>query len=236
MATVVLVHGTTAGGWVWRKVAPRLRAEGHSVYTPTLTGLGERDHLASPSVDLDTHVADVVNTIEYEDLEDVVLVGHSYGGMVITGAADRLPGKVAGLVYFDAIVPRDGESLVDLQPAERRAQTDRRVAEGGQGWLIPLATGPNDVITHNTPHPYRTWTQKLAIRDQVALAKVPAVYVVFTADKGPGGAFSGTMSISLERARSAGWPVYEVNTVHQITPDPDPKADVLVKILREHFR
>ena len=236
MATVVLVHGTTAGGWVWRKIAARLRSEGHTVYTPTLTGLGERVHLASPSVDLDTHVTDVVNTIEYEDLERVVLVGHSYGGMVIAGAADRLPEKVAGLVYLDAIVPRNGESLVDLQPAERREQTERRVAEGGQGWLIPLATGPNDIITHNTPHPYRTWTQKLTIKDQAALDRILSVYVVFTADKGPGGAMSGTMSISLERARSAGWPIYEVATVHQITPDPDPKAEVLSRILREHFR
>ena len=167
---------------------------------------------------------------------DVVLVGHSYGGMVITGVADRLPGKVAGLVYLDAIVPRDGESLVDLQPAERRAETERRVREQGQGWLIPLATGPNDVITHNAPHPYRTWTQKLSIQNPEAVARIPSAYVVFTKDKGPGGPFAGTMSISLDRARSAAGPIYEVDTVHQITPDPDPKAEVLSRILREHFR
>src|SRR5689334_17919966 len=127
MATVVLVPGTTAGGWVWRKIAPRLRDEGQVVYTPTLTGVGERVHLATPSVDLDTHIMDIVNTIEYEDLESVVLVGHSYAGMVIAGVADRVPGKVALLVYLDALVPHDNEAGVDVMPETAREGFDRRV-------------------------------------------------------------------------------------------------------------
>jgi pimeloyl-ACP methyl ester carboxylesterase len=235
VAIVVLVHGTTAGGWVWRKIAPRLREEGHEVYTPTLTGLGDRVHLASPSVDLDTHVTDVVNTVEFAELASVILVGHSYGGMVITGAADRLPGRVAGLVYLDATVPRDGESLVDLMPAERRAETARRVEAEGQGWLIPLLGGANEGTGLNRPHPYRTWTQPVRVATAAALAAIPAAYVVCTADKQPGGSFHRAMNVSLERARSAGWPIYEVGTVHQIVPDPEPKAEVLVRILREHF-
>src|SRR5574340_886568 len=109
MATFVLVHGGFHGGWCWKKVTPLLRAAGHEVYTPTLTGLGERVHLASPEIDLSTHIQDVVNVLEYEDLREVVLVGHSYGGMVIAGVADRAAPRVAHLVYFDALVAGDGE-------------------------------------------------------------------------------------------------------------------------------
>ena len=226
MATVILVPGTTAGGWVWRKIAPRLRADGHIVYTPTLTGLGERVHLASPGVDLDVHITDIVNTIVYEGLENVVLIGHSYAGMVITGVADRMPGKVTLLVYLDALVPHDGESGVDVIPAVSREWFERDVQTRGQGWLIPLARGPNDIITLNTPHPFRTWTQELRLTNSAALSTIPAVYVRFTADKGPGGAFADVLDKSFERAQTQGWPIYEVDTVHQITPDPLPKADV----------
>ena len=100
MSTIVLVHGTTAGGWTWRRVAPELRAAGHHVTTPTLTGLGERVHLATPAVDLDTNIADVVNHLIYEELDNVILVGHSYGGMVIAGVADRVPERVAQLIFL----------------------------------------------------------------------------------------------------------------------------------------
>src|SRR5581483_12288456 len=104
------------GGWEWREVARALEAKGHAVSRVTLTGLGERSHLLSPAVDLDTHVQDVVAHLELDDLRDVVLVGHSYGGMVVTGAADRVPERIARLVYVDAFVPNDGESLFDLLP------------------------------------------------------------------------------------------------------------------------
>lgn len=224
MSTIVLVHGTTAGGWTWRKVAPELRAAGHRVFTPTLTGLGERIHLASPAVDLDTHIADIVNVLIYEELDEVILVGHSYGGMVIAGAADRVPERVAQLIYFDAIIPRDGESAVDNLSAQ--------VRDEGDGWLIPLAQGPNDIATLNAPHPYKTWTQPVRLQNP-ARETIPAIYVIFTADKGPGGAFAGTLDSSVARAREAGWPIYEADTIHQITPDPAPKADVLLRILAE---
>ena len=108
MATYVLVHGAWHGGWCWNRVAPLLRAKGHDVYTPTLTGLGERVHLASPEVDLSTHVTDVVNVIEFEDLRNVILMGHSYGGQVITGVAGVIPQRIAQLAYLDAVVPNDG--------------------------------------------------------------------------------------------------------------------------------
>src|SRR4051812_8081549 len=108
MATFVLVHGAWHGGWCWRKLTPLLRAAEHAVYTPTLTGLGERAHLGGPDVGLATHVRDVVTVLWYEDLSGVVLVGHSYGGMVIGGVADQVPERLAHLVYLDAYVPEPG--------------------------------------------------------------------------------------------------------------------------------
>jgi pimeloyl-ACP methyl ester carboxylesterase len=114
MANFVLVHGAWIGGWYWRPIAQKLRAAGHEAYAPTLTGLGERIHLMNPSINLDTHVTDVVNVIKEEGLSDVVLVGHSYGGMVVTGVADALPDKITSLVYLDAFVPKNGEALVNF--------------------------------------------------------------------------------------------------------------------------
>ena len=113
MATFVLVHGAGHGGWCYQRVAPILRDAGHDVYTPTLTGLGERSHLLDERVDLALHIDDVVNVVRYEDLRDVILVGHSYGGPVITGTADQVPDRIAKLVYLDAAYVRDGESVAD---------------------------------------------------------------------------------------------------------------------------
>jgi len=112
MATFVLVHGGGHGGWCYQPVARLLRSQGHDVYTPTLTGLGEREHLLSPDIDLDTQITDVVKTLQFEDLREVILVGHSYGGMVITGVADRATDRVGHLVYLDAAYPQNGQSLV----------------------------------------------------------------------------------------------------------------------------
>src|SRR5688572_12471656 len=111
MATFVLVHGGWDGGWAWRSVAKDLQAAGHEVFTPTLTGSGERVHLASPEIGLDTHIQDIVNVLRFENLSDVLLVGHSYGGMVITGVAEQMPERIDQLIYLDAFAPRDGESL-----------------------------------------------------------------------------------------------------------------------------
>jgi pimeloyl-ACP methyl ester carboxylesterase len=116
MATFVLVHGAWAGSIVWRPIEQRLRLAGHEVLRPTLTGIGERKHLATREVDLNTHIQDVLGVIDYEDLSDIVLVGHSYGGMVVTGVADAIPDKIASLVYLDAFVPENGQSLTALVP------------------------------------------------------------------------------------------------------------------------
>src|SRR5689334_12259470 len=117
MATFVLVHGAWHGGWCWNRVAKILRAKGHDVHAPTLTGVCERSHLANENVSLDTHVTDIVHEIKWNELRDVVLVGHSYGGMIVSGVCERAGDKVASLVMLDAFVPENGQSLVDMQPA-----------------------------------------------------------------------------------------------------------------------
>lgn len=138
MATYVLVGGAWLGGWCWQPVARRLREGGHEAYPVTLTGLGERSHLASPEVDLDTHIADVVNLIEFEDLHEVVLLGHSYAGIVVTGVADRVPERIAQLVYLDSGPTPGGFTFLDMQSPEVRQHTERQVEEFGDGWRIPV--------------------------------------------------------------------------------------------------
>ncbi len=232
MATVVLVHGATAGGWVWKAVAPRLAAAGHTVYTPTLTGLGERVHLLTHDTDLDTHIMDIVNVLVFEKLVDVILVGHSYGGMVITGVAERMPERIARLVYLDAVVPHDRESLSDSIGASMRAEQDHRVATEGDGWLFPVIRGPNDATTRNVPHPYKCYTQLLRVANPEAAA-IPRVYVRHMADKEAGTPFAQRLGISWQRAKAGGWPVYEIDAVHQITPNPQPIAEVLTTIMQD---
>jgi pimeloyl-ACP methyl ester carboxylesterase len=138
MATYVLVGGGWLGGWCWRPIARQLRADGHDAYPVTLTGLGERVHLASPEINLDTHITDVVNLIRFEDLHDVVLLGHSYAGLVVTGVADRMPERIAQLVYLDTGAFPDGTVLIDSFPPETRRYVERRVQESGDGWRFPM--------------------------------------------------------------------------------------------------
>ena len=229
MATFVLVHGTTAGGWVWKRIAWRLRAAGHEVYTPTLTGLGERSHLLTREVGLETHITDIVNVLRYEDLHDAILVGHSYAGMVITGVADRVREQISKLIYFGALVPEAGESGLDLVGPQVREDMERRVRTEGDGWLIPVSRGPNDLPAANTPHPWKTWTDPLALQGGAAHG-IPCAYVRFSADKAPGAFFRLAMEMAWQRAQARGWQLFEVDTVHQILPDPEPKAAILLDL------
>jgi pimeloyl-ACP methyl ester carboxylesterase len=137
MATYVLVHGAWHGGWCWKKLVPLLRAHGHDVLTPTLTGLGERAHLAHPLVGLETHVRDLLNLVTCEDLHEVILVGHSNGGTLITAVAERIPERLAHLVYLDGFVPEDGQATIDLLPPPQQAEWEARVQLEGYGWLLP---------------------------------------------------------------------------------------------------
>ena len=124
MATFLVAHGAWSAGWAWKKMRPLLHARGHEIFTPTHTGLGERGHLASPEISLETHIADILGVLEFEDLKNVVLIGHSYGGMVATGVADQARARIAQLVYLDAHVPGDGESVFDLNPDRREAMSE----------------------------------------------------------------------------------------------------------------
>ena len=134
MSIFVIVHGGFGGGWEWTPVAQLLRERGHSVFTPTLTGMGERSHLG-PRVGLSTHIEDIVAVLEFEDLHNVVLCGASYGGMPITGAADRASERIALLVYIDALVPMDGQSGLDLLPERFGALVRAAADRHGHGWI-----------------------------------------------------------------------------------------------------
>jgi pimeloyl-ACP methyl ester carboxylesterase len=185
MSSYVLVHGGGHGGWCWQRLARLLRAEGHDVYTPTLTGLGERSHLLHPGINLDTHIADVVGVLRYEDLSNVILVGHSYGGMVITGVADRALSRVGQLVYLDASMPVDGESLAILSPAMMElARRQARIVDGVELVLWPdsdavKAYGVTDaedfawMQVKLTPHPWKCFEQPLHLSNPQAIRQIP---------------------------------------------------------------
>ena len=170
-ATFVLVHGAWHGGWCYARVAALLRARGHTVFTPTLTGQGERAHLLSGSINLSTHIEDVLGVFRCERLSDVVLAGHSYGGMVITGVADRIAERIKALAYLDAFIPEDGQSLFDINiPANTQRFLDSAGASGGLSVPAPSAAyfGVNaaDAPTVDalaTPHPIGCFTEKLKL-------------------------------------------------------------------------
>jgi len=196
VSTYVLVHGAWHGGWCWERMRQRLIQSGARLYTPTLTGLGERAHLLSPSVSLETHVADVLQVLEEPALSDVILVGHSYAGMVITAVADRLPQRLARLVYLDAIVPRSGQCLLDCASPEFRSRIDEQVKARGDGWRIPIPAPESLgllqqadidwVMPKLVPHPYRSFCEAVHFRSRDAY-KVPRTYINCIGNKPRGG-------------------------------------------------
>jgi pimeloyl-ACP methyl ester carboxylesterase len=234
MTTFVLVHGAWHGGWCWDRVAPRLRAAGSDVHTPTLTGLSERAHLLSPTVGLDTHVEDVVRLLDVLALRDVVLVGHSYAGQIVTAVADRRPDAIAVRVYLDAFVGEDGETAVSLQPETVAHHWTESAAEQGYGWLVPVrklevlgVTEQADVdwLTPKlTPHPWKTYTDPLRLTG--AVEHVPATFVECVS-------WMRVFQSQAERARAKGWPVHELDTGHEaMVTAPEALADVLLEIAK----
>ena len=236
MATFVLVHGGGHGGWCYGAVARLLRAEGHDVVTPTLSGLGERAHRLSSDIDLDTHIADVGAVLFYEDLRDVILVGHSYGGMVITGVADRVPDRVGQLVFLDAANPRNGDSLVDVAgPMMRAARAQSRVINGIELVLFPDGdevryygvTEPDDfawMVARLTPHPWKCFEQPLHLTNEMALRGIPQSHIVCTST------LATRDPELMAQARAAGR-VWDIDTGHDLMiTEPKAVADVLLEI------
>lgn len=190
MATFVLVHGGGHGGWCYQGVARIMRAQGQEVYTPTMTGLGEREHLLSPAVDLDMHITDIVKVLQFEDLRDVILVGHSYGGMVITGVADRAADRVGHIVFLDAANPENGQSLVDLAgPLMEASRVSGRIVDGIELVLYPGTdpmnyfglTDPQQIEWIKpklTPHPWKCFEQKLILNNEAVMRKIPQTHIV----------------------------------------------------------
>jgi pimeloyl-ACP methyl ester carboxylesterase len=225
MATFVIVHGAFGGGWEWQEVACRLRERGHSVYRPSLTGYGERVHLATPETSLETHIQDIVNLITYEDLERVVLTGQSYGGMVISGVAGRVAERVAHLVYLNALVPEDGQSVFDLTPPAFRARFENSAREHGDGWRIPVPPFEDDPLfaqfargryVPNPLRPFREPIQLGAIPDEL-----PRTYIWCTQDQTGLTGVSDLMRPFAERARNdPHW------RFHQLTSIPDAHVQI----------
>ena len=216
MTTFVVAHGAWSAGWAWKKMHPLMRTLGHTLVTPTYTGIGERAHLAHAGIDLDTHITDILNVLSYEDLREVVLIGHSYGGMVATGVADRAAERISHLVYLDAFAPRHGDSLLSLNSAESRNRVLEGVRTQGDGWRIPANplppdTHPDDVawsMARRVMQPLQTWLQPIALTG--AVNALPTSYI-YCKKSGPGDVFRQFA----DRARAeAGWTYCEMDASH----------------------
>ncbi len=215
MAAFLLVPGAWLGGWCWRDVAPRLEAGGHTVIAATLTGLGERAHLLRPDIGLDTHVADIMGLLHHQDLNDVTLVGHSYGGTVITAVAEQVPDRIRRLVYLDAAVPRDGESNNDVIGPEPAAALQAAADLDGNGWRVPPAVSVGDglpealrcwVAARLTPHPLRPFGEPVSVCSQAA-ATLPRAFIRTSTQ-------SVLYAELMGRARKAGWSCRDLEGGH----------------------
>lgn len=235
MATFVIVHGAWSGAWAWNRfVAPMLRKAGHEIYAVTLTGLGERSHIGSPDTDLDTHVADVVNVLTFEDLHDVILVGHSYGGMVITGVADRSPERLSQLVYLDAFVPADGSALFDYWTPEQRQDRLALVERDGEGWRIPpgpmQADDPSEIIPwakqRRVGQPVKTFTEAIHLtRGETAL---PRAYVYCSGGKAPDSPFT---KLAARVRVDPRWRYFELPSGHNLQYSaPEKTVEILLEL------
>ncbi len=218
--TFVLVHGAWAGGWSWLRVAERLTARGHRVFAPALSGLGERSHLAHLDINLSTHVDDVVNEIRWKDLDAIVLVGHSYGGIVITGVVERVCERIASMVYVDAFIPADGQAFIDFAPD---LTVNGRV-------VPPPPTSKGDyfrasdrawVDSKATPQPTATFTERLRVTGAYQL--VPKK--IFVRATGWAGPFA---TVAARARADPGWTVFELPCGHDVAIDmPDELAAIL---------
>lgn len=236
MATFVVAHGAWSAGFVWKKMPSLLRVHGHEIYAPSYTGLGDRVHLLNGWVSLETHIEDIVQVLFHEDLHDVYLIGHSYGGMVATGVADRVPERLKAIVYLDAFIPRDGDSMESLAIPEQRERWLTAAKEKGDGWRVPSNPLPPDTseadVAWITPrrhdHPLKAIQAPLKLKN--GETKLPRAYIYCTRTA-PGNMF-GPFA---ERARTEpGWIYHELYASHSphVTA-PDGLADVLERIVAQ---
>ncbi|MCX8480529.1 MAG: alpha/beta fold hydrolase [Sediminibacterium sp.] len=206
--TFVFVHGAWGGAWDWRNVANVLIEKGNTSYCVTLTGLGERAHLLNKNIGLQTHIMDVVNTILFEDLHNVILVGHSYGGMVITGVAEIIPDRIKKLIYLDAFLPIDGESVVTA----RKSSTNNILNLLKDSVLVPSWVPKDKAPPKDVPHPIKTFTDIISIKNKDA-NKIPGVYIL-TVDSGKNAEDDDFYKFSL-RAKERKFRYYQMdNTTH----------------------
>jgi pimeloyl-ACP methyl ester carboxylesterase len=236
--TYVLVHGAWVGGWFWRRVSDRLRAAGHNVFTPTFTGLGERAHLLSKDIALDTFIQDVANVITYEELADVVLVGESFGGIVITGVADSMPQSIRHLVYLDALILQSGQTAFGVLPENVVAARKKAAEETSGGLTLPVpppsafaALGVTEqkdkdwLARHARPHPLRTYETPLNIKGPVG-NNLPRSYIVCTEPY-----YAVTESSRNWVKQQSGWEVIEIAHGHAVAVTaPDQLATLLMRI------
>ena len=235
MRTFILVHGTWGGGWQWRDVADRLRAKGNTVFTPTLTGLGEREHLISRDANLEMHINDIAAVIRYEKLETVVLVGTSYAGLVISGVADRLSHRITTLIYLNAALPVNGKSMLDTLPEERRNTVKKLAEVEGDGYRVPtslvLDTGiedndrRDDFLRRMTPHPLESLLQPIHLCGK--FEQVPRKAYVLATKK-----ISHHFREHYDWAKNTnGWTAHEMPTYHYpMATAPEATSELLMEI------
>ncbi len=225
--TIVFVHGAWGGGWQFHKVQPLLEQAGHRVYRPTMTGLGERVHLAGPEVGLETHIEDIVNVLEFEDLHEVVLVGHSYGGMVVAGVANKVPERVGMLIFMDAILPEDGESVMGLfgEGIKKMAEAGGNGAEPWQ--LVPRWVEEGKPRPVDVPQPLRTFTDTIVL-DNPEATSIPGAFILTV----EAGKETDDFDVFADRARARGWNIVQMEGSHN--PhwfQPEAFVDLLLTVL-----
>jgi pimeloyl-ACP methyl ester carboxylesterase len=231
MSTYVLVHGAWHGSWCWKRVREALQAQGHDVFTPTLTGVGERSHLLSREVNLETHIDDVVNLIRWEELSNIVLCGHSYGGAVVSGAADRVPERIAALIYLDAFVLESGQSVHDYLPPEQWNAQMEGARLHGEGWKVPPipaaafnvnAADAAWMDSQCTMHPLAAFQQPLRLSGGIDAVKNVTYIRATSYDESP-------FMPSYERAKARRWKMLSLACGHDVMLDmPEELTSILL--------
>jgi pimeloyl-ACP methyl ester carboxylesterase len=238
VSTYVLVHGAWRGSWIWKRVRRLIQARGHEVFTPTLTGVADRSHLSSPNVNLDTHINDVANLIRWEELSDVILCGHSYGGCVVSGVADRVPEQIGALVYLDAFVLENGQCLNDMIPPEVRRKRLALVNEVGEGWKLPpipaeeFNVNPRDrdwVNRQGTMQSMATFEQPLHLTG--AINQIKNVTYILASGWSP-----SPFPQFHEKAKAKRWKTITIECGHDVMLDrPEELAELLLAVSPQRF-